>query len=126
MISHKQWISHKIKLGQKVGEEKIETFEIEIALLVVHSLIATDIRTGFPVLASDERQEIDWIINQQFNLYKKENDVNSSQLLIWLSGFVEVVEKILVNHYEAHPDIDFDSMAINISLNSYVPMLKKD
>lgn len=108
-------------MGETLSE-KIGVFEFEIVLLVAHSLIATDIRTGFPVLASHERQEIDRIINQRFHLYKKDNDANSSQVLIWLSGFVGIVEEVLVNHYEAHSDIDFDSMAINISLNSYVPM----
>ncbi|MBG9982294.1 hypothetical protein HZY86_04120 [Aerococcaceae bacterium DSM 111020] len=91
-----QMISHEVELTDE-RNPMIGEFKIHFLLRVPRSHIATDIRTGFPYLMREDREQLEEMIDQHFIYYI--NEVVQGEAirpLTFIDGFLESLEiKIL-------------------------------
>lgn len=92
----------------------IAQFQLSLMLLVPSSLIATDIRTGFPNLVSNERIIIDQFVLMQFEDYNKNADSQKLRPLLYADNFLQIIEDDLFNYYQTHDEIELVSCNLNL------------
>lgn len=92
----------------------IAQFQLSLMLLVPSSLIATDIRTSFPNLVSNERIIIDQFVLMQFEDYNKNADSQKLRPLLYADNFLQIIEDDLFNYYQTHDEIELVSCNLNL------------
>lgn len=120
----KQFISHNIQLNNllsAIPHDLVGQLEIQIILFAPAAMIATDIRTGFPLLMSSERKKVEDFIIDQWFLYGEQTPLETQRPLLIIDRFLERLEPLLFQFYQNHAVLDLDSIAITTSLNPYHP-----
>src|SRR5699024_1181947 len=112
-INKHQFITHTIELVDE-NHPLIAQFQLSLMLLVPSSLIATDIRTGFPNLVSNERIIIDQFVLMQFEDYNKNADSQKLRPLLYADNFLQIIEDDLFNYYQTHDEIELVSCNLNL------------
>ena len=102
---------------------KIGQFEIQLILYAPSSLIATDIRTGFPSLMSSERKRVDTFIEKQWTEFVEDKTFKRVRPLSIIDEFLEILEPSLVKFYKQHQELELDSLAVSTYLNPYQPSI---
>ncbi|MGF3113190.1 hypothetical protein ACQV18_06345 [Facklamia sp. P9177] len=113
----KQWLDHRVDLSsyiEKVSQDQINQLVFKLILLLPSSMIATDIRSGFPLLISIERNRIKDIVLQRISLLIEEYALDLSD---WhqLNFIIDQSQKTIKKYYQDHSLIDLDSIQVEIN-----------
>ncbi|MGX7108369.1 hypothetical protein [Facklamia miroungae] len=114
MLKTKQWLNHSIDLSttiEKVSQDQVNKLIFKLILLLPSSMIATNIRTGFPVLISIEREYIKNLLIKQIDLHLKDQPFQLSDL----NSLIEKCQDIITHYYNDHSLIDLDSVQVEIN-----------
>ncbi|MGF3066121.1 hypothetical protein ACQV2X_01930 [Facklamia sp. P12945] len=117
MQKTKQWLDHRVDLSsyiEKVSQDQINQLVFKLILLLPSSMIATDIRSGFPLLISIERNRIKDIVLQRISLLIEEYALDLSD---WhqLNFIIDQSQKTIKKYYQDHSLIDLDSIQVEIN-----------
>ncbi|MBZ6526484.1 hypothetical protein HYQ40_01755 [Aerococcaceae bacterium DSM 111021] len=111
IINKHQFITHTIELIDE-KHPSIAQFQLSLMLLVPSSYIATDIRSGFPNLISNERLNIDQLVIDKFEEYNQDNHCRTMRPLVYADNFLKLIEDDLLNYYNYHHEIELASCNI--------------
>lgn len=99
----------------------IAEFQLSLMLLAPSSFIATDIRTGFPNLISNERLNIDQLVVGEFNSYCRSNDSSVVRPLLFADNYLQLVENDLADYFNNHESIQLISCNIQLFTDILTP-----
>ncbi|MCR8968777.1 hypothetical protein [Facklamia sp. 7083-14-GEN3] len=113
----KQWLDHRVDLSsfiEKVSQDQINQLVFKLILFLPPSLIATDIRSGFPQLISIERDTIKDLLSQRIALLIEDHSLDLSD---WhqLNDVIDHSQRIITNYYQDHSLIDLDSIQVEVN-----------
>lgn len=89
-------------------------FQLSLMLLLPSAYIATDIRTGFPHLISQERLFIDQLVCSRFKEYNESLSSEFIRPLRYSDDFLQLIEEDLYDYFYNHPHIQLVSCNVNI------------
>lgn len=112
MKENKQIIFHSIELMDE-DHPTIAQFKLTLMLLVPKSHIATDIRTGFPNLMHEDREQIEEVIEAHFADYSA--SAEALRPLIYADQFLQQLEEPLALYFEQHSALQIMSANIEIT-----------
>lgn len=111
-----QWINHQIDLNTwvtAISQDLISHLQIELLLIAPASLISTDIRSGFPLLAPIERDRVDQLVK----IFLKQKTKNQAFTIDWLVQILNQVKEPIQNYYQNHPLIHLEDAWVDVSYN---------
>lgn len=119
MSQVKQCITHQCYLSRYFSDltkESVSHFSLEFILLAPAYLISTDIQTGFPYLQVSYRQALDQFIKKQLRLYIDKHPYQEKEELPYIADFLKELNARLDLYFSSQNELDFDSYALNLSL----------
>lgn len=115
---------HTIDLSRE-ARDLIGRFTINLIILAEKNHIATDIRTGFPQLMSQDRLLIDRYVNRQLIHFKNKVIETNPRPLRLIDEFLIELEPSLQATVDNVQGIELDSLSVDIFVDAYLPQTQQ-